>query len=137
MRSSEIRSELRRGQTPARDTHRIHELARALARERLHLGTRSLRPTRDHDLLWGRDGSGYKVASRTVTSLEDVTTFEVAVSSDADYLLGVFIEKGSFRLLGMIRVSWSMVEWLGRAHGSRLRLRWTARSPVRGIAEML
>ena len=37
MRSSEIRSILRKGATPERDTRRIHQLARALARERLHL----------------------------------------------------------------------------------------------------
>jgi hypothetical protein len=137
MRSAEIRSELKHEQTAARDTHRIHALARALARERLHLGTRPRRRTRDRDLLWGRGGSGYKVASRTVRSIDEATVFEVAAGGDADYLLCVFVEKGSFRLLGMIRIPWSMVEWLGRVHGTRLRLPWSESSAVRGVAEML
>jgi hypothetical protein len=137
MSSKEILSLLRHGRAPERDTHRIHELARALARERLHLGGRALRPTQDRDLLWSRDGAGYKVATRTVTSIDDSTIFEVAASSDADYLLGVFLEKGSFRLIGMVKIPWSMVEWLGKAHGVRWRLRWGAESPIRGVAEML
>lgn len=137
MRSTEIRSLLRHGGSPQRDTHHIHELARAVARERLHLGHRAARPARDSDLLWSRDGIGYKVATRTVGSMDDATTFEVSASSDADYLLGVFLQKDSFRLVGMVRVPWSMVEWLGKAHGSRWRLRWGAESPIRGVAEIL
>ncbi len=135
MSSREIHSRLRKGRAPEQDTHRIHELARALARERLHLAAR--RPAQDPDLLWSRDGIGYKVVTRTVTSLEDATTFEVAASSDADYLLGVFLEKGSFRLLGIIQIAWPMVEWLGKAHGARWRLRWASESPIRGVAELL
>lgn len=137
MSSKEIHSLLRRGHTPERDTRRIHELARALARERLHLGGRARRPASDPDLLWSRDGVGYKVVTRTVSSLEDATTFEVAASSDADYLLGVFLEKGSFRLLGIVQIAWPMVEWLGKAHGARWRLRWASESPIRGVAELL
>ena len=137
MGSKEILRLLRRGHAPERDTRRIHELARALARERFHLAARPARRAKDPDLLWSPDGSGYKIASRTVVSLDDTTTFEVAASSDADFLLGVFLEKGTFRLLGMVRIPWSMVEWLGKAHGSRWRLRWGSDSPVRGNAEML
>ena len=137
MRSTEIRRLLRRGETPERDTRRIHDLARALARERLHLAGRPVRPARDGDLLWARDGKGYKIASRTVESLDDATTFEVSAASDADYLVAVFLEKVSFRLLGMARMQWSMVEWLGKAHGTRWRLRWTTESPIRGVSEML
>lgn len=137
MRSNEIRSLLRRGKSPERDTRRIHDLARALARERPHLVGRPVRPARDGDLLWARDRMGYKIASRTVASLDDTTTFEVSASSDADYLIAVFLEKGSFRLLGMARIPWSMVEWLGGAHGTRWRLRWTTGSPFRGVSEML
>jgi len=137
MSSKEILSLLRHGHAPERDTHRIHELARALARERMHLGGRAARPARDRDLLWSRDGIGYKVTTRKVTSIDYATTFEVAASSDADYLLGVFLEKGSFRLIGMVRVPWSMVEWLGKAHGARWRLRWASGSPIRGVAEIL
>jgi hypothetical protein len=137
MRSSEIRSLLRRGGTPDRDTRHIHELARALARERLHLSQRPARPVRDHGLLWSTDGSGYKVASRSVSSMAGPTTFEVPLASDANYLLGVFLEKESFRLLGMVRVPWTMVEWLGKPHGRRWRLRWSDGSPLEGIAERL
>jgi hypothetical protein len=137
MRSTEIRSLLRHGPAPGRDTHRIHELARALARERLHLTVRASRPAQDPDLLWSRNGKGYKVASRTVTSLDDTTTFEVSTSSDAEYMLGVFLAKDTFRLLGMVRVRWTVVEWLGKAHGSRWRLLWTKDSPIRGNAELL
>jgi hypothetical protein len=137
MTSKEIRSRLRRSAAPGRDTRRIHELGRALGRERLHLGTRPVRPTRDRDLLWARDGVSYKVATRTVSSLDDVAVFEVAASTDADYLLAVFVEKGTFALLGMARVPWSMIEWLGGMHGTRWRLRWSPDSPVHGVAELL
>ena len=119
MRSNEIRSLLRRGKSPERDTRRIHDLARALARERLHLVGRPVRPARDGDLLWARDRMGYKIASRTVASLDDTTTFEVSASSDADYLIAVFLEKGSFRLLGMARIPWSMVDGRVARRGAR------------------
>lgn len=137
MRSEEIRRELRSGPRPERDTRRIHRLGRALARERLHLSSRPRRAASDADLLWSRDGLGYKVAARTVASLDDATTFEPAASGDADYLLAVFLEHGTFRLLGMARLPWSMVEWVGRDHGRRRRLRWSAGSPMRGVAELL
>ena len=77
------------------------------------------------------------MAARTVASLDDATTLEVAAASDADYLLGVFLEKGTYRLLGIVRVRWSMVEWLGKPHGTRLRLRWTTGGALKGIAELL
>ena len=137
MRSSAIRSRLRKGAVPERDTQRIHELARALARERLHLIERPSRPSGDGDLLWSRDGAGYKVIARSVAALESATSIEVSSLTDADFLLAVFLEKRSFRLLGMVRVTWSMVEWLGRPHGARWRLTWSAQSPVRDVAELL
>jgi len=112
-------------------------LARALARERLHLVERPKRRVEDDDLLWSGDGVGYKVTARSVRLASTATTFEVAAVSDADYLLGVFLEKETFRLIGMIRMPWSMVEWLGRPHGMRRRLRWSEGSPVEGIAERL
>ncbi len=137
MGSKEIRSRLRSGATPERDTRHIHELARALARERLHLGSRPARPSSDGDLLWSRKGESYKISSRTVAGLDAPTTIEVSAASDADFLLAVFLEKGSYRLLGIARVRWPMVEWLGRAHGNRWRLAWSADSPARGVAEIL
>lgn len=137
MRSVEIRRELRGSAASERDTHRIHRLARALAREHLHLVSRPRRAVADSDLLWSRRGRGYKVATRTVASLDDPTTFDVTASGDPDYMLAVFLERATFRLLGMVRVPWSMVEWLGTAHGSRWRLRWSADSPMRGVAEFL
>lgn len=137
MRSTEIRSLLRKGASPERDTRRIHELARSLARERLHLVTRAARPGAAVDLLWSRSGKGYKVASRTVTSPDQPTVLEVAAATGADFLLAVFLEKETFRLIGMARLPWSMVEWLGKPHGKRLRLTWTEASPARGIAEIL
>lgn len=137
MRSVEIRRELRSGSSPERDTRRIHRLARALARENLHLGSRPSRPVSDSDLLWSRRGQAYKVATRTVSSSDESTTFEVAASGDPDYLLAVLLEKGTFRLLAMVRVPWTMVEWLGKPHGPRWRLRWAASSPMRGVAEFL
>ena len=137
MGSKEIRRLLRQGSAPQRDTRRIHELARALARERLHLRGRAARPSVDRDLLWSREVSGFKIATRTVGSLDDNTTLEVSISSDADFLLGVFLEKESFRLLGMIRIPWTMVEWLGRTHGNRWRLTWSTASALRGVAEIL
>lgn len=137
MGSKEIRGALRRASTPARDTRHIHELARALARERLHLSARASRRARDGDLLWSTDGKAYKVVARTARSMDDATTFEVAAASDADFLLCVFLEHRSFLLLGIVRVPWSMVEWLGTAHGRRWRLSWSSGSGVRGVAELL
>ncbi len=61
----------------------------------------------------------------------------MSAATDADYLLAVFLEKRTFRLLGMVRLPWSMVEWLGTAHGPRWRLRWTPNAPMRGVAEIL
>ncbi len=137
MGSKEIRSRLRSGSTPERDTRHIHELARALARERLHLGSRPARPSNDGDLLWSRKGESYKIASRTLGALDERTIIEVAAATDADFLLAVFLEKESFRLLGIARIRWTMVEWLGRAHGRRWRLAWSPDSPARGVAEIL
>lgn len=137
MRSTEIRSALRKGPSPGRDTRGIHELARSLARERLHLAVRPARPGAAADVLWSRNGKGYKVTARSVSTPDEATVLEVAVSTGADYLLAVFLEKGSFRLLGMARLPWSTVEWLGKPHGRRLRLAWAESSPARGMAEIL
>lgn len=137
MGSKEIRRRLRSGATPQRDTRHIHELARALARERLHLGSRPPRPGPAGDLLWSQRGESYKIACRTVREFDEPTTIEVSASTDADFLLAVFLEKETFRLVGIVRIRWSMVEWLGRAHGGRWRLPWAADSAVRGIAEVM
>ena len=89
-------------------------------------------------ICFGRgDGAGYKVIARSVAALESATSIEVSSLTDADFILAVFLEKRSFRLLGMVRVTWSMVEWLGRPQGARWRLTWSAQSPVRGVAELL
>jgi hypothetical protein len=138
MRSGEIRSRLRSGDHPRRDTHHIHLLARALAKERLHLDSRARRPGADPDLLWDGDGHSYKVVSRTTPSLEATTVFEVPSDvAGADYLLGVFLRRGTYDLIEIVRIPWTMVLWLGRAHGRRLRLTWSADGPLRGVAEWL
>lgn len=137
MRSSEIRTLLRRQAPSQRDTRRVHELGRAYARERLHLDTRPRRPDSTRDLLWAEDATSYKVVTRTVGSSDEAATIEVSTSSAADFLLLVLVDRTTFGLLRMARVTWSMVEWLGRPHGRRWRLRWSEDAPVRGVAELL
>jgi hypothetical protein len=69
--------------------------------------------------------------------LTAATTFDVVGGSDADYLLGVLLEKETFKLLEIVRLPWPMVEWIGRPHGNRWRLLWSAGSAAEGIAERL
>ena len=137
MRSAEIRTLLRQLDRPGKNTRAVHELGRALARERLHLDTRPRRPSLTRDLLWARDSTSYKVVTRSIESLDDSSSFEVAVSTEADFLLLVLVQRRTFALLDMARVKWSMVEWLGKPHGTRWRLQWAAEAPLRGVAEVL
>ena len=137
MRSTEIRTLLRGGEHPRHDTRHIHELARAIAREQLHLATRPARPDASRDLLWDRAGNAYKVTARTVESSRPATTLEVAVNSDADHLLAVFLERESYRLVEMVRIPWPTVLWLGSVSGGRVRLRWSPTSSAYGVAERL
>jgi hypothetical protein len=115
----------------------VHELGRAYARERLYLGTRPRRPDSTKDLLWAKDATSYKVVTRTVGSRDESATIEVSASSAADFLLLVLVDRNTFALLRMARVTWSMVEWLGRPHGRRWRLRWAEGAPMRGVSELL
>jgi hypothetical protein len=118
--SADIRKNLRRSDHTRHDTRHIHDLARALAHERLHLNTRPPRRGASSDLLWDPDGSGYKVIARTVVSHGESTTFDVAVSTDADYVLAVFLSRSTFTLLEMVRIPWPTVLWLGTAGHTRV-----------------
>ncbi len=135
--SAEIRKRLRRGEHAHHDTRHIHDLARALAQERLHLKARPPRRSASPDLLWDPQGLAYKVVSRSVAKRGEPTTFDVAASTDADYLLAVFLSRSTFALLEMVRVPWPTVLWLGRATEDRVRLRWSRTSPVFEAAERL
>jgi hypothetical protein len=137
--SSDIRARLRRAPGARRDPRQVHALARAHARERLHLDCRPRRSRADRDLLWDQDGHSYKVRARTVGSLREGTVFELGrVPDEFDYLLGVFLERDTLRLLGIIRLPWSAVLWLGHESNGRYRLPWKMRSgPVREMAEFL
>ena len=137
MRSSEIRSRLRTGEHAAHDTRHIHALARAIAKERLHLSERPRRRDASTDLLWDREGASYKVASRSVTSPGDATSFDVQMSADADFLLGVLLERTSYRLVDIVRIPWPTVLWLGSVRDDRVRLRWSASSAAFQVAERL
>jgi len=135
--SIEIRKQLRRGEHAGHDTRRIHDLARALAHERLHLRVRPARRGASPDLLWDADGASYKVVSRTVGEAGAATTFDIAVTTDADYVLAVFLSKSRFALVEMVRIPWPMVLWLGKVGPDRVRLRWSRTSPAYEAAERL
>lgn len=136
--SAEIRARLRRAPGERRDPRQVHALARALARERLHLDSRPRRSRADRDLLWDQGGRSYKVRARTVESLEEATVFELGrVPDEFDCLLGVFLHRRTLRLLGIIRLPWSAVVWLGHESNGRFRLRWRRTGPVRDMAEFL
>ena len=137
MRSTEIRTLLRRGPHPGRDTRRIHQLGRALARERLHLHERPARPRSGPDLLWDDAGQAYKVVTRTRAGDQAAITLDTRLSTDADHLVAVFLERDSFRLIEMVRIPWPMVMWLGRVERDRVRLRWAEHSPASNVAERL
>jgi hypothetical protein len=136
--SSDIRARLRRVQGERRDPRQVHALARAHARERLHLDSRPRRPRADRDLLWDAEGNSYKVRARTVHGMHEGTMFELGrVPDEFDYLLGVFLHRDTLRLLGIIRLPWSAVLWLGSESGGRYRLPWGGNGPVHDLAEFL
>lgn len=135
--SAEIRKQLRRGEHSRHDTRHIHDLARAIAHERLHLKARAPRPGVSPDLLWDPEGAGYKVVSRTVTNHGEATTFEASVATNADFLLAVFLQKPTYRLIEIVRLPWPTVLWLGNVSGDRVRLRWSRTSPAFEVAERL
>jgi hypothetical protein len=89
------------------------------------------------DLLWDPDGAGYKVVSRTVSSRAQATSFDFAASTDADYLLAVFLSRSTFALVEMVRLPWPTVLWLGKVTDDRVLLRWSRTSPVFEAAERL
>jgi len=136
--STDIRARLRRVQGERRDPRQVHALARAHARERLHLDSRPRRSRIDRDLLWDGDGRSYKVRARTVRTMQDGTIFELGrVPDEFDYLLGVFLHRDTLRLLGIIRLPWSAVLWLGHESQGRYRLPWRGEGPVHDLAEFL
>ncbi len=137
MRSAEIRSLLKGRTDMGLNTRLVHQLGLALVKERLHLDSRARRPSIDTELLWSRDGASHKVVTRSVGSITESSNFEVFSNIDPDFLILVMVRRDTFRLLGMARIAWSMVEWLGKAHGTRWRLYWGENTPVRGVAEML
>lgn len=85
------------------------------------------------------DGNGqtYKVKTRTVASLDQATAFDIAGSEQFDYLVGVFLLRGKFTELAMIRVPWSGVMWVAKQHGSGLRFRWSRNGPAASVSELL
>jgi hypothetical protein len=136
--SSDIRARLWRVRGDRRDPRQVHALARAHARERLHLDSRPRRSRADRDLLWDAEGHSYKVRARTVHTVGDGTMFELGrVPDEFDYLLGVFLHRDTLRLLGIIRLPWSAVLWLGNETGGRYRLPWRGDGPVHDLAEFL
>jgi len=88
-------------------------------------------------LLWDPEGAGYKVVSRTVTDLGEATAFEASVATNADFLLAVFLQKPTYRLIEIVRLPWPTVLWLGTVSGERVRLRWSRTSPAFEVAERL
>ena len=137
MRSSEIRSRLRAGDHASHDTRHIHELARALARERLHLSAKPPRPVSSGDFLWDRSGESHKVVSRTLQHAAQSTTLSIDIRSEPDHVVGVFLERGSYQLLEMIRIAWPTVLWIGTVRDNRIDLAWSPSSPAAAVAERL
>jgi len=59
------------------------------------------------------------------------------VPDEYDYLLGVFLHRDTLRLLGIIRLPWSAVLWLGHESDGRYRLPWRQTGPAHDLAEFL